>query len=58
MPKTKKRTNVKDLPKTKQELTSDQSKRIKGGLANLSPEQQQAQGIRFNEFTIKKTSDR
>ncbi len=31
MPKTKKRTNVKDLRKTKQELTPDQAKRVKGG---------------------------
>lgn len=32
MPKTKKRTNVKNLRKTKQELTPDQAKRVKGGL--------------------------
>ena len=31
MPKTKKRTNVKDLPKTKQKLTPEQAKRVKGG---------------------------
>lgn len=30
----KKRTKVQDLPKTKQELTPDQAKRVKGGLAN------------------------
>jgi hypothetical protein len=41
MPKTKSRTNVKDLPKTAQELTPDQAKRVKGGLAdNVSLAQQ------------------
>ena len=34
MPKTKKRTNVKNLPKTKQELTPGQAKRVKGGTAH------------------------
>jgi len=32
MPKTKKRANVKNLPKTKKELTPEQAKRVKGGL--------------------------
>lgn len=30
MPKTKKRTNAKNLPKTKQELTPEQAKRVQG----------------------------
>ena len=31
MPKSKKRTNVKDLSKTAKTLTQDQAKRVKGG---------------------------
>ena len=36
MPKTKKRTNVKNLSKTKQELTPGQARRVKGGVAHPS----------------------
>jgi len=34
MPKTKKRTNVKSLSKTAKNLTSEQAKRVKGGLVS------------------------
>ena len=59
----KNRVNIEDLPQPEQELSSEDVKKVRGGGTADSLSTEDATGgagagkIKFNEFTIKKTSD-
>ena len=59
----KNRVNIADLPEPTEELSSEDVKKVRGGGIADSVSTAEATGgagagkIKFNEFTIKKTSD-
>ena len=57
--KDKNRIDIEDLSQPKQTLTSEEAKQVKGGVDLSSGGGGEAEGrIKFNEFQIKKTSDK